>query len=609
MNKLLILFAFCFNITAYAQMPENKTEDERIEEYLNKIEGLTLKEITEQFNSNIEMLEGVVDFFSKDDSEELKSISKENEEFEPDYIIDTTGVSKALNQFKKIIILQSYTSKKTNLKFKFVPHKFMGDDRLKDGIETTYLPRKIYYKNGTVKTDDIKDCEVDFYFSKDWGKPSPIDSIIIDYNINYSNKFETITLSKQTPKATYKGETIELLKMKDNYAYVRISNNITNFIKFQGQNTEGKTIKSYMSSSATQPLDQKNDFMKLMMVFMKKTQQKLNANKFESVAELKNYLIKKAKKLEVFTPTNFYYTDSYHSGNLDQVTLYFALDNVHKTTTFTAVNDNLNRSVIQVMDKNDLVFINQKEKELFRIKNKRAILEELTSNYFKDNNYFYYLNINKKRLDTLDVYNVTGYKKGLVSITKNRQSEHLTLFSNKNKPVSTSKYIWLDEYDDLLIGKKETGIYSINASGKETLLENVVRIKQGEEGMLIIQNAAGLMGYMNLSGEIIVPMQYRIVNQFSEGLAHVENTDHLIGFINTEGKTILPFKYDTAYKFIKGVTAVDYDGGFKLINKKGAIIFDSKSVGIGISTMNGERTYNLNGKRYNTKGELIIEEE
>lgn len=609
MTKLITILIFCYSFTTYAQIFDNKTDNERLEEHLKEIEGLTLKEITDKYNANVEALEGFMSFFAEDESEEIKAVAKDDEEYDETFSVDTTGVASALQQFKKVELKQEYTSKYTAVNFSFVPKKFMWADRLGNGVDGIYIPQKIYYKNGKIETEGVKDYVVDFHFPQNWGTPSPIDSIVIDYEINYTNKLDAITLSNATPKVTYKGGTIELLKMEHNYAYVRISNDIDNYIASEATNIEGKAIHRYSSSTGVQPLDDGDDIMQSLLSYAKEAQQKLNANEFTSVDELKKYLRKKLTGVEFFKSDGYNYQEGFYKGNLAQITLFFAEENVNKTTRFTAVSNNLNRSVIQLIDDKDLVFINNKEKELFRIKSNGRILEELTPRFLKDASNFYYLNIKKKRLDTLDVYNVQGYKNGLVSIAQKENSKYLTLFSSKNKPVSSSKYEWFDEYGDFLVGKNETGIYSINALGEESLLKGVERIRDGEEGMLIIVNENGQMGYMDSSGEIIIPMQYLNANPFSEGLAHVENKDHLFGFIDATGKIVLPFKYESVYRFVKGVTAVNEEGSFKLIDKKGTVIFNSNSGGIGISTNNEERIYNLNGKKYNSKGEIIIEDE
>jgi len=67
------------------------------------------------------------------------------------------------------------------------------------------------------------------------------------------------------------------------------------------------------------------------------------------------------------------------------------------------------------------------------------------------------------------------------------------------------------------------------------------------------------MGFIDKTGELIIPMEYNKTNDFSEGLAHVSKTvDHSskYGYIDKKGEVIIPFKYTHALPFSGGLAIV-----------------------------------------------------
>ncbi|WP_160710798.1 WG repeat-containing protein [Chitinophaga solisilvae] len=80
-------------------------------------------------------------------------------------------------------------------------------------------------------------------------------------------------------------------------------------------------------------------------------------------------------------------------------------------------------------------------------------------------------------------------------------------------------------------------------------------------------------GYINISGQIIIPAQYDAGGYFSEGLAAVRMHNGYYGYINTRGDTVIAPQYDYAGAFYEGI-AVVYKGNQPLyINASGKIPF------------------------------------
>jgi len=62
-------------------------------------------------------------------------------------------------------------------------------------------------------------------------------------------------------------------------------------------------------------------------------------------------------------------------------------------------------------------------------------------------------------------------------------------------------------------------------------------------------------GFIDLDGNIVIPLQFDYARPFAEGLAAVSR-DRLFGFIDRTGKLAIPFRFDYAAWFQEGVAAV-----------------------------------------------------
>ena len=83
-------------------------------------------------------------------------------------------------------------------------------------------------------------------------------------------------------------------------------------------------------------------------------------------------------------------------------------------------------------------------------------------------------------------------------------------------------------------------------------------------------------GYIDKTGAIVIPPQFRDTDDFSEGLAHVETEDGGYVFIDTKGNVALKFDfdYDTrwCHSFSEGVVAVRIEGKYGYADKTGKIV-------------------------------------
>ena len=127
------------------------------------------------------------------------------------------------------------------------------------------------------------------------------------------------------------------------------------------------------------------------------------------------------------------------------------------------------------------------------------------------------------------------------------------VFTEKENPTSKYSFI-IEDSSGLgdLLPAKNTGIFS--------------------DGMCQFWNIMNLHGYINTSGEIVIPCIYSTAYDFCAGIAPVCKDDQW-GVIDTNGEVVIPFgEYESIGKFKDGMSVVKKDGKFGYIVSTGALV-------------------------------------
>ncbi len=95
-------------------------------------------------------------------------------------------------------------------------------------------------------------------------------------------------------------------------------------------------------------------------------------------------------------------------------------------------------------------------------------------------------------------------------------------------------------------------------------------VGQFSEGFFpVMQDGVG--GYLDVKGNIVIPMEYEVVTSFSNGLASVKKNGKY-GCINAENEIVIPFDYDSALRFQNGISVAKKEGKCFLIDKENHIV-------------------------------------
>jgi hypothetical protein len=119
----------------------------------------------------------------------------------------------------------------------------------------------------------------------------------------------------------------------------------------------------------------------------------------------------------------------------------------------------------------------------------------------------------------------------------------------------------------------------ISREGIRLSPRNAAIIYPPSEGMAVAVKCFGLclhysngrMGFVDLSGNWVIPPQYRFVGSFSEGLAWVFTEDRGYGYINASGDWVIQPQFNEASDFQEGKAIVGIGLKKFITNKEGAL--------------------------------------
>ncbi|WP_299312345.1 WG repeat-containing protein [uncultured Aquimarina sp.] len=575
MKKLLFIYITVV-ICGCSNLSTKKSPE--LNEFITEFDDKPIEKIKEEVNKNIKQFESFTKFFDGSFANEIKKIGKEDERYESEFKIDTTGVSKSLLQFDNIIFSQEFEDYQSSLSFGFKNPEKRKPLELGQGVSQTFVPKKIYYHNKEVKTDSIANYEVDFIFSDNWGKAKIIDSVDVLFKVDYLKDYDVVEVSLENPVVNYQGGEIRLVKAQDNYVYVTLSDTIVSVTEMQAYNKDGKILDNSGSSNNGVAPDDSEDIFTEMLDYLKQIQKKLNNDDFKNTAEFQEYLRKNMNSLDFFHDNDgVFHKEYYYYGTVNSVKLYFAKETDTRETLFRAYNVkpfSNDDELFEMNTEDGLVFLNNKGETEISITGLDQGVAKIGGDFYEDNNYFYHLNRSKKSLDTLLVYDIMAFDNGLIGIQPEQKDDDITLFNSDNELINDKKYWNVREVGAILFGYRNEKWYIISAQGEERLVSGVNRVgdKLSDDRILV-------------------------------------SNDSKYGFINTRGAIVIPVIYDDAKDFERGITAVKLGETYKLIDIRGKILLDTEEDDINFFGEDGDgnRIYKFGygAKSYNYKGDLI----
>jgi hypothetical protein len=108
----------------------------------------------------------------------------------------------------------------------------------------------------------------------------------------------------------------------------------------------------------------------------------------------------------------------------------------------------------------------------------------------------------------------------------------------------------------------------------------------------------GKWGFINKSGEEVIPAQFHYTDEFADGRAIVRNDKELHGAIDEQGNLVIDYRFPVLTSFEKGYAKFGDLKTWGLIDKNGAIVVPQIYISIGQVYRNTVTVQVLEGEEY-----------
>lgn len=176
--------------------------------------------------------------------------------------------------------------------------------------------------------------------------------------------------------------------------------------------------------------------------------------------------------------------------------------------------------------------------------------------------------------------NVHDFHDGMamIRISHPDESYKYGYINESYETVVPPKYSWASDFREGLAVVELNGKYGyINTSG-----EVVIPIKYNEadpiiEGLAFVSEKRGVYGVIDKTGKTVIPfkLNYDYIGWFSEGMANVRRNGKY-GYINRSGQLVIPLKYSNVGSFSEGVARAELNGKYGFIDKTGKVVIPFK---------------------------------
>jgi len=207
--------------------------------------------------------------------------------------------------------------------------------------------------------------------------------------------------------------------------------------------------------------------------------------------------------------------------------------------------------------------------------------------YLKDGKW-HFLDYNGKPLfEPMELLDVFGYSEGFFRVNISFQNKprwaiidlagNITvisginyLFNFHNGRALVMKIVKSQKDNDTTEGNQFFGY--INYQGKLVIPLIYEDATEFSEGLAFVKNEQ-FRGFIDTNNRPVIKMENSAANKFKDGLADINDRQYRSGFMNRKGEIVIPIEYDVLEHFSEGLAFAIKDGKAGFINKKGEFEF------------------------------------
>ncbi|MBC9931995.1 WG repeat-containing protein [Chitinophaga qingshengii] len=592
MRKTFHRLSVCIAVILCVQACKSKKPSPYVQEFIHALDGKSLSEARELLKEEHEKMSSFARFMSGFGEDKPKHFKPEEEqEGTPFSIPDTAQVAANMQlALSDLGFLQTFSSTYSNLVLD-------GPSLNKMNVSNPEcITKEIYFHDGTKSSEKL-----DLNEGKRLHAVKTVDSVLADLKYEYPVKEVAIPLDKRNDKADFKGATLKVVRIKDNYVRILLGKEAFHgYLEIEGFNKDGKLLNRTSYSSGPEGNGDVVDQLKKYNKILENIIAKLDKGAYKDIAALQKEIVDKMPAVTAFDDADEGYVDAYFQGNVDKVKVHIRESKKEVTKTMMLRNNDPNLTgMIMVEDtaSHKFGFVATNTGKLAIPYNYKK-LAQISPWFFVSGegkgNEFYRLDTAAKQLVPLKdmvfplssafvkvSHSDTDTKYGLMApdgqvivpmeyddfsidpdtklIFASRSLEDnlvviTTIYDNTGKLI-TGPYKIYQNFSDglLLVGDKSGTHYFINPKGEKVInLKPYYNVKPFTEGLAMMENEEGNTGFMDLRGKVAIPFQYASATPFNMGLSLVtrrKGTDIEAALINTSGAEVVPFalsdKYDT----------------------------------------------------------------
>jgi len=192
------------------------------------------------------------------------------------------------------------------------------------------------------------------------------------------------------------------------------------------------------------------------------------------------------------------------------------------------------------------------------------------------------------------------FSNGMLAIEKDKKYGYL---DTTGKLVIPVKYDEVTSFDQgYAVAKLDKKYFIITKTGKEIPITNpeITRIKSFSEGLApFISGTNHQLGFIDSTGNIVIPGKFKSVGSFIGGLAWAKTLDDKVGFIDPKGNWAIPpkFEYAKSFDLESGMARIKINDQWAYTNTKGEVLYVTTSHygdfnnGLALGALNGKSGY------------------
>jgi hypothetical protein len=197
---------------------------------------------------------------------------------------------------------------------------------------------------------------------------------------------------------------------------------------------------------------------------------------------------------------------------------------------------------------------------------------------------FYFINVKGETLPT-DVkdfklqeflgFGMKGFSNGFAPV---KVGEKWGFLNTEGKLAIPANYDKVTQFNGgLTTGEKDKKFFVIDKSGAEYPADvpDLVDLNNFSEKMASFKTSGDLVGFLDGSGKVAIPAQFKAAGDFVGGLAWAKNNQDLVGYINPKGEWVIKPQFAAGKDFSpeSGIARIKTADTWAFVNKAGEIIY------------------------------------